>query len=64
MAHFHSSEKIPVEMERLKIRQREFDIISEHSRKSLAEILSRSVALDLLSLDSNEKTVELYIFFN
>ena len=39
MAHFHSSGKIPVEMERLKIRQREFDIISEHSRKSLAEIL-------------------------
>ena len=51
-------------MERLKIRQREFDIISEHSRKSLAEILSRPVALDLLSLDSNEKTVELSIVFN
>ena len=31
---------------------------SAHSRKSLAEILSRPVALDLLSLYNNEKTLE------
>jgi hypothetical protein len=37
-------------MERLKIILRESEIKSGHSRRSLAEILSKPVALDLLSL--------------
>ena len=51
-------------MEQLKIKQREFEMRSAHSRKSLAEILSRPVALDLLSLYNNEKTLELFVNSN
>jgi hypothetical protein len=45
-------------MERLKIILRESEIKSGHSRRSLAEILSKPVALDLLSLDRREKTID------
>ena len=48
-----------MEMEQLKIKQRELAIRSVHSRKSLADILSNPVALDLLSLNNKERILEL-----
>ena len=45
-------------IERLKIRQRDSVIKSGHSRSSLEDILSKPVALDLLSVDRSVKTVE------
>ena len=41
-------------IERLKTEQRESAIKSGHTRRSLAEILSRPVALDTLNLDKRE----------
>ena len=46
LEHFHSSGKILVVIERLKIQQTEEAIRSAHSRRGLAEILSRPVAFD------------------
>ena len=48
LEHFHSSGKISVVIERLKIQQTEEAIRSAHSRRGLAEILSRPVAFDLV----------------
>ena len=48
-------------MEQLKIKQRELAITSALSRKSLADILSSPVALDLLSLDNKERILELFV---
>ena len=62
-AHFHSSGKIPVSMERLKIVHSDSANKSGHSRRSLAEILSKPVALDLQSLDKRERTVERSVGF-
>ena len=45
-------------MERLKLRHNDSAIKSRHSRRSLAENLSKPVALDLQSLDKRERTVE------
>ena len=50
-----------MEMEQLKIKQRELAIRSAHSHKSLADILSNPVALDLLSLDNKEWILELFV---
>ena len=47
---------MPVVKEQLKILQMEMQIKSAHSRISLADILSRPVAFDLLSLFNNEST--------
>ena len=44
----------------MKIKQRELAIRSAHTRKCLADILSNPVALDLLSLDNNERILELF----
>ena len=44
--HFHSSGKIPVLIEQLKITVRDSDRRSGQQRRSLADILSRPVALD------------------
>ena len=62
--HFQSSVNIPVIMERLKIILRESEIKSGHSRRSLAEILSKPVALDLLSLDRRKKTIDELVVFS
>ena len=43
--------------EQLKIRQRDSVIKPGHSRSSLEDILSKPVALDLLSVDRSVKTV-------
>ena len=51
LAHFHSSGKIPVLIERLKIKVKDSDMRSGHSRSNLEEILSRPVAFVLLTLD-------------
>jgi hypothetical protein len=45
-------------IERLKIEQRDCAIKSEQTRRRLAEILSRPVALDLLNFDIREKNME------
>ena len=50
-----------MEMEQLKIKQRELAIRTAHSRKSLADILSNPFALDLLSLDNKEWILELFV---
>ena len=50
-----------MEMEQLKIKQRELAIRSAHSRKSLADILSNPVSFDLLSLDNKEWILELFV---
>ena len=47
---------MPVVKEQLKILQTEIQIKSAHSRISLADILSRPVAFDLLSLFNSENT--------
>ena len=62
--HFQSSGNIPVIIERLKIILRESEIKPGHSRSSLAEILSKPVALDLLSLDRRGKTINELVVFN
>ena len=46
LEHFHSSGKIPVVIERLKIQQTEEAIRSVQSRRSLVEIMSRPNAFD------------------
>ena len=51
-------------MEQLKIKQRELAIRSAHSRKSLADIVSNPVALDLLSLDNKVRILELFVGLN
>ena len=51
-------------IERLKIEQRESAIKSGHTRRSLAEILSRPVALDTLNLDKREKIMDGLVSFN
>ena len=51
LAYFHSSGKMPVLIERLKIRVKYSDMRSGHSRSNLKEIPSRPVAFDLLRLD-------------
>ena len=53
LEHFHSSGKIPVVIERLKIQQTE----EAHSRRSLAEILSKPVAFHSHHLDNKAKTL-------
>ena len=64
LEHLHSSGKIPVVIERLKIQQTEEAIRSAHSRRSLAEILSRPVAFDPHNLDKIEvKTLEGSVVF-
>ena len=63
LEHFHSSGKIPVVMERLKIQQTEEAIRSAHSRRSLAEILSRPVAFDSHNLDNKVKAFEGLVVF-
>ena len=62
-APFRSSGKIPVSMERLKIVHSDSANKSGHSRRSLAEILSKPVALDLQCLDKRERTVERSVGF-
>ena len=56
LAHFQSSGNIPVVKEQLKILQIEMQIKSAHLRISLADILSRPVAFDFLSLFNSENT--------
>ena len=53
LAHFHSFGNMPVVIERLKIRQRDSAIKSEHSLINLEDILSKPVALEVLNEDSN-----------
>ncbi len=54
---------MPVVIERLKIRQRDSAIKSEHSLINLQDILSKPVALEMLNynVDSNAKTVGILI---
>ena len=56
LAHFQSSGNMPVVKEQLKILQIEMQIKSAHSRISPADILSRPVTFDLLSLFNSENT--------
>ena len=56
LAHFQSSGNTPVVKEQLKILQIEMQIKLAHSRISLADILSRPLAFDLLSLFNSENT--------
>ena len=56
LAHFQSPGNMPVVKEQLKILQIEMQIKSAHSRISLAVILSRPLAFDLLSLFNSENT--------
>ena len=51
-------------MEQLKIEQSESAIKSGHTRRSLAEILSKPVAFDTLRLDKREKTIDGLVSFN
>ena len=62
--HFHSSGKIPVLIEQLKITVRDSDRRSGQQRRSLADILSRPVALDLQSLSKSEQTIDEVVDFN
>ena len=55
---------MPQVMDLLKIVQRESAIRSRHSLMSLAGILSRPVAFDLLNLDSKVKTSEEFVVLN
>ena len=50
--NLHSSGNIPVAIDLLKIQQRCSAIKSADSRRNLAEILSKPVALDLHNLDN------------
>ncbi len=52
---------MPVVIERLKIRKRDSAIKSEHSLINLEDILSKPVALEMLNVDSNAKTVGILI---
>ena len=61
LAHFQSSGKEPELKDLLKILHKGIEIRSAHSRISLAEILSRPVALDLDNLFRREKTLLLLI---
>ena len=56
LAHFQSSGNMPVLKEQLKILQIEMQIKSAHSQISPADILSRPVTFDLLSLFNSENT--------
>ena len=64
MEHFHSSGKMPQVMDLLKIVQRELAIRLGHFLMSFAGILSRTVAFDLLNLDSKVKTSEEFVILN
>ena len=57
--HLHSSGKMPVLFEQLKITHKDSDIKLGQIQKSLAEILSkpRPVALDLKSFDTWENSM-------
>ena len=56
LAHLQSSGNTPVVEEQLKILQVEMQIKSAHSRIGIANILSRPLAFDLLSLFNSENT--------
>ena len=56
LAHFQSSGNTPAVKEQLKILPIEMQIKSAHSRISLADILSRPLAFDLLRLFNSENT--------
>ncbi len=62
LEHFHSSGNTPVEMEQLKIKgvRNEISAFTQESSRDL----SRPVALDLLILNNNEKTLELFVDSN
>ena len=53
-----------MEIEQLKIKQKELAIRSAHSRKRLADILSNPVAMDMLSLDNKEWILELFVWIS
>ena len=55
--HLHSSGKMPVLFEQLKITHKDSDIKLGQIQKSLAEILSKPVALDLKSFDTWENSM-------
>ena len=54
LAHFQSSRNMPVVKEQLKILQIEMQLKLAHSQISLAHILSRPLAFDLLRLFNSE----------
>ena len=61
LAHFQSSGNMSVVKEQLKILKIEMQIKSAHSRISLAHILTRPLAFDLLSLFTSENTSLLFV---